>query len=67
MNTCQTCGTRTESSVCPLCGTPIVSVDEDRIDQLVADASVPDLATLMRRAKNAGHLNTAGPEYAPGN
>lgn len=42
----------------------VVSEGTDSLDQMVQAASVPDLATLFRRAKDSGAINTAGPEYA---
>lgn len=33
-----------------------LSDDEARLDQLVEAASQPSLATLMQRAKDAGHI-----------
>lgn len=40
--------------VCPHCGEGVVSVADDSLDQLVQNASVPDLAVLFKRAKDAG-------------
>jgi len=40
----------------------IVSVVGDSLDALVQQASVPDLATLFRRAKDSGVI-VAGKEY----
>lgn len=45
------------TQVCPVCGHDhTVSVDEDTLDQLVAAASVPNLATLFRKAKDSGAI-----------
>jgi hypothetical protein len=39
-----------------------VSVVDDRLDQMVQQASIPNLATLFKRAKDAGVITT-GKEY----
>lgn len=43
-----------EASICPSCGHHNVSVADDRLDSMVQSASVPDLATLFRKAKDSG-------------
>lgn len=43
--------------VCPSCGHDnTVSVSDDRLDQMVSQASIPDLATLFRKAKDSGAI-----------
>lgn len=52
-----------ESGMCPEHqNSTEVSVPDDRLDQLVQQASAPNLATLFKEAKQAG-LITAGKEY----
>lgn len=42
-----------------------VSVADDTLDQMVEEASAPNLATLFQQAKDAGHIK-AGFEYGFG-
>ena len=45
------------TQVCPACGHDhTVSVTDDTLDQMVTQASVPNLATLFRRAKETGAI-----------
>jgi hypothetical protein len=51
-----------DDMVCPACGHRILSVVDDRLDQMVQQASIPNLATLFKRAKDAGII-APGKEY----
>jgi hypothetical protein len=51
---CRRCGGTVKDEVCTNCGEGIVSVADDSLDLLVQAASVPDLAVLFKRAKDAG-------------
>ncbi len=42
------------NSACPNCGSDTVSATEARMDSMIQGASVPDLASLMRKAKDQG-------------
>lgn len=51
---CHKCGARVKpnaSDACPLCSAPL-SVPDDMIEA----ASVPNLASLFKQAKKAGHI-----------
>lgn len=54
MRPCRSCGAMHGKDVCPHCGEGIVSVADDSLDSMVQAASVPSLATLFKRAKDAG-------------
>lgn len=57
---CTECGwvDPTNPPVCPKCGHHNVSVADDSLDQLVQAASAPNLATLFRRAKESGAIES---------
>jgi uncharacterized Zn finger protein (UPF0148 family) len=59
---CPECGSGwvdpTDPDVCPKCGHHFVSVADDSLDQLVMAASAPNLATLFRRAKESGAIES---------
>jgi predicted nucleic acid-binding Zn-ribbon protein len=67
VNKCIDCGrlnTDESAEVCPSCGgrlnsTDPVSVADDRLDELVQQASKPNLAALFGQAKKAGHIKAA--------
>ena len=44
------------AAICPSCGHHVVSVPDDRLDLLVQSASVPNLASLFRKAKDSGAI-----------
>jgi uncharacterized protein with PIN domain len=58
MKPCSNCGQMHRWTKCPKCGTPVVSVAEDTIDQMVARASLPNLADLFRKGKEQGLIGT---------
>ncbi len=41
-------------TACPNCSSDPVSAPDDILDQMIQGASVPDLASLMRKAKDQG-------------
>lgn len=41
-------------SKCPRCGSTNATAEPDNMDQLIQQASVPNLASLFRKAKEAG-------------
>lgn len=45
---------------------PAVSVADDSLDQMVEAASVPNLASLFRKAKKAGHIGPVTTYGGPG-
>jgi len=58
---CEECGSHIPAGEahCPRCGrAAIVSVADDSLDQLVMAASAPNLATLFRRAKESGAIES---------
>jgi predicted nucleic acid-binding Zn-ribbon protein len=67
MNTCIDCGrlnNDVSAEVCPSCGgrlssTDPLSVADDKLDELVQQASKPNLASLFGKAKAAGHIKAA--------
>jgi predicted amidophosphoribosyltransferase len=63
MTICQHCSQDNPTDHCSRCGRTNVSVVEDSLDAMIQAASTPSLATLIRRAKASGSLDTAGPEY----
>ena len=59
---CPNCKHESDEDVCPECGTTIVSDPNDKIEELVQAASIPDLADLFRQGKARG-LIKATKEY----
>lgn len=64
MNVCPACKHEVDEidGVCPECG-EILSVDEDKMDELVKAASIPNLGALFQKAKDAGLIKSGGTEY----
>lgn len=53
---CRTCRTMSDTLTCQTCSGGEVSAPADKMDQLVAAASIPNLATLMKIAKKNGTI-----------
>lgn len=56
MISCDQCqfGYAEDKNKCPRCGAPHSTGEPDTMDQLIQQASVPNLASLFRKAKKAG-------------
>lgn len=65
MKTCTTCGLTHHHDQCPRCHPP-VSVGDDSLDAMVQAASTPNLASLFRRAKDAGVITGTLSNYGEG-
>lgn len=51
---CPNCDKHTEETVCPECGTQVLSEETDTMDALVEQASIPNLAALFQAGKKKG-------------
>jgi uncharacterized paraquat-inducible protein A len=60
MKVCSECKTTMSDgeTVCVRCGSDQLSDPEDKLDDMVAAASVPNLATLFRKAKASGAIGS---------
>jgi len=56
VNTCGHCGQQYAGEFCLHNGEGKVSVADDSLDQMVQAASIPNLASLFRRAKETGAI-----------
>lgn len=56
MKRCAKCGGNYTEVHCPRCVSPTKTEPSSNLDQLIQDASVPSLATLFRKAKEAGAI-----------
>lgn len=53
MKDCPNCKLETNEDVCPECGHVLSEVD-DTMDQMIAAASIPNLASLFKQGKKRG-------------
>jgi hypothetical protein len=51
---CPNCDTVTDEKVCPDCGATVLSVPDATLDQMIQDASIPNLAAMFKRGQDAG-------------
>lgn len=56
MTLCPKCDTNLREGLCPSCGWTEVSDAGEIMDDMIAKASVPSLATLFRKAKDSGAI-----------
>lgn len=57
MRRCVDCDHLTEDTSCPKCGGRTEPDEADKMDQLVQSASIPNLASLFRKAKASGVID----------
>ncbi len=56
---CPNCDIETDQSVCPECGTTVLSDPDETMDALIEKASIPNLGALIKKGKEKGLIKPA--------